>query len=534
MRESEAFEMADISRLVAQIQRMLVAALMASFSVSVVQLVGRIFSTWDGRYLVVLALIFSLEALYTRGRLGHRAFPNAEWFYYRLSEWAVILLALRLTLYALRGFPQLLADMQSWPENFGATFFTAEFLLAVFLIFFIWQASTSFAEDLIELSSHPDHPEFENLGLILRDRDRARKRMVDRIFFFGGLMVILAALARSDLGVLWGDRPAVQSSGANVLAYFVLGLMLFSLSHLAMLYATWRWERIPVSSDMSRRWASYSMIFLATAAIFAAVLPTQYSLGILELLALVLKVIAAIIGLILTLFFFLLAPIIGLISALFPAAGFVGGIPQQPQLRPPVPQAAPPWLDLIRAIFFWGFLLAIAVYSVNYYLEQHGDLIVRLGQLRVFKWLADLIFWVYGALRGWNRAMRIMIQTGARRLGELRLSRSRIASLQLLNPLRMSHRRRIIFFYLSLVNRAGAQGLARKPSQTPHSYARMLRTALPHVSAEVEMLTRAFHAARYSGHPIGPAQAQEARLSWGQIRRALRQFSAERERNPGG
>jgi hypothetical protein len=84
-----------------------------------------------------------------------------------------------------------------------------------------------------------------------------------------------------------------------------------------------------------------------------------------------------------------------------------------------------------------------------------------------------------------------------------------------------SSRDQILYYYLSLLRRAGELGFPRRPAQTPREYEPTLATHLPEAQAETDQLTQAFVEARYSRQAIGGDQARRARAYWERVRAAL-------------
>ena len=78
-----------------------------------------------------------------------------------------------------------------------------------------------------------------------------------------------------------------------------------------------------------------------------------------------------------------------------------------------------------------------------------------------------------------------------------------------------------MFYYLSLLRRAGQQGFGRRPQQSPRDYEPVLEENLPSAAPELQALTAAFEETRYSAHPVSAATAQETRAIWLRVRAVL-------------
>jgi hypothetical protein len=86
----------------------------------------------------------------------------------------------------------------------------------------------------------------------------------------------------------------------------------------------------------------------------------------------------------------------------------------------------------------------------------------------------------------------------------------------------LSPRERTLYYYLSILRRAGEQGFQRKDSQTPYEYDNALEPYLPQAQQEMGLLTDDFVEARYSPHPIDQKREEQSRSRWKEVRAAVR------------
>jgi hypothetical protein len=93
----------------------------------------------------------------------------------------------------------------------------------------------------------------------------------------------------------------------------------------------------------------------------------------------------------------------------------------------------------------------------------------------------------------------------------------------------LAPRERILYYYLSILRRAGRQGFPRRRSQTPHEYDAALGPHLPQAQQEMASLTQAFVEARYSLHLVNRKQEKQARTRWQQVKAALRALKRKNE-----
>jgi hypothetical protein len=361
------------------------------------------------------------------------------------------------------------------------------------------------------------------------------------IFSLGVALVILTALARVNLQVAlypaFSELPLVDanhpSTGeAGVLLYFILGLALLAQSRLMSLQTGWNVQRIPVSSDnFARQWGVYSLIFLFIVVVAVSLLPTGDGLGFFSILG-------TLFSFLLGILFFIWQLLVGFIFILFSIPFLLLGkdppvttrLPTSPVLPPqsmepllPIESSAV-WI-LIRSILLWGGLLLIIGVSLRQFIKQHDDLMTTLRKAPVLQWLILAWQWLRRnaakTRAGLSRAIAEGWQSIASRLeGRRLLPRPGWISLRSLDP-----RRRIYFFYLTMLRRGTEQGLPRKSSQTPSEYAVTLQKDLPSASEDIDLITSAFMEARYSSREVDAREADTVKVIWGHIRHALQNRS---------
>jgi len=93
----------------------------------------------------------------------------------------------------------------------------------------------------------------------------------------------------------------------------------------------------------------------------------------------------------------------------------------------------------------------------------------------------------------------------------------------------VSPRERILYYYLSIVRRAGQRGFPRQRAQTPYEYGAVLAPNLPQAQQEMAVLTQAFVEARYSRQVIARDQARCVRADWERVKAAVRGLKRRRE-----
>lgn len=516
---------------------LLVGVLMACLAITLVQIGERISPTWDGSYLVLAGFVVSLESSFShRARRGKvRSLLSPEWLLYRAAEWVILLAMVKLLPYLPFGLRQLLADLPLWRQAFWQNFFTSEYVLSVFVIFFVWVLSAEFHLNLADLADDATLPPGVMPLDSQRSRAQIRERIADRFMLIGAVLIVLTALLRVDwqTSLLPGRLP--QGGGFNLVGYFLTGLVLLSLTYYSTLRVSWRQENIPFSREIPKRWLSYSFLLILIVAVVSSRLPTSYSVGLVAGLNYLLYLL---IGLLHLLWYLMLLPFIllwALAARLF-GLNSSAAIPPAPlENLPQPPGASPglgiPWLEALKSLVFWAVFLGVIFFSVRHYLREHPELLAWVRSLRGLAWLSRFWRWLLQTNRQMQRVLREQLQT---LLGE-RKPEIPAAGRWYINLHRLSEREQVMFYYRALLRRGGEQGKPRQPAETPLEYSETL-SALPALQedlsarAGVSSLTERFVDARYSQHEITPVQVSLARQHWQRVRAALRRTGVNRPR----
>ncbi|MFQ5611450.1 MAG: DUF4129 domain-containing protein [Anaerolineae bacterium] len=500
---------------------LLIVAMVACIALSLVNLLRLFFPAWNGLTLMgsmVLAAVEGIYAYRVLRRLGWRGWARLR---YRLAEWAVLIVVLKLISYGDFQPAAIWRDLQTTLQA-PLNFFSLPFVVLLFLALLAWRAAT---DTLIDFESLYDP--LEGRYYLAPPLDL----LASRYFWGGAVLIVTTGLTRVGLSQLLNlSRPSVPGLILNVLVYFLLGLVLLSQARLTTLLSRWQRQQIEVSPALTQRWSRYALLVFGLMAAGAFLLPTGYSLGLLE-------TVAALVGLLvnigLFIWFLLTLPLLGLswlFSQLF--GGDVGG--GRPFVPPPPPlggagagPGGPGWWEVVRSLIFWALALAIGGYLIRAYLRDHPDLLAWLGRIGLLRALA-------GLLAGWWRWLRALVFGVVERLPRpVRLKKSGEAAARrrwrwprLAN---LSPRERILYYYLSALERAGRQGIPRGKSQTPYEFEPDLGSAVPGVEHELGLLTEAFVQARYSRRTFDGAQVELVKISWQRVRAALRASGSHRE-----
>ncbi|RPI34371.1 MAG: DUF4129 domain-containing protein [Chloroflexota bacterium] len=506
----------------------LIAAMLACLAVALKQLAERLYPGWNGDFLPWICLFIAIEAMYTRRITLRKADLYTHELVYRLVEWVVLLVLIKLILYGIHGFDILAGDIVRWQENFIVYFFTGEYAFTVLVSFIIWLMATFFGSAAADLEGDAIILYEDDLSGYISDRGATRRWLMTGIFSIGFVMVIITAMLHRDIELLWGNHPAPRESVVNVVLFFILGLALLSQSHLAIRRAAWAFERIPIQPEIARRWAVFSLVFLAGIALIALLLPTSYTLDFLSTAKYVLEFVFKLMSFLVMLLIFPLVFFFAYILSLFSTnrqeepGQAMPAMPTPPTLQGG--EGAPAWWEVVKSVIFWGVFIGIILYAFYQYLRQNQAALELLKRLPFVVFLMRLWRWLAEGLRGLNRKLGAAVQSGMERL------RQRVRGTGVLSPpgyislRRLSPRQRVMFFYYAMVRRGGESGIPRRPSQTPYEYAQSLKTGLTDADSNEALgtMTDAFIEARYSQHDISLEHANLVRRYWERIKKALR------------
>jgi len=345
--------------------------------------------------------------------------------------------------------------------------------------------------------------------------------------FFAGGAVLLAfsGLAHVDfLQILSADRPPVAGFVGNVLIYFLVGLVLISQVRLELLAVRWQAQGVRTPAGLTQRWVRYTTAFVGLAVLVAFVLPTGYTLGTLGVLGGILSYAFGLLWIVsFAIISVLLLPLYWLFSLFHTQPPATTGAATPPPPPPDISSLAnkplPPWVDTVRDIFVIAVILGLIAYIIWNYVRERPELFSALQKLSALRGLrrlwAVLRHRVSGALAGaresapvaWLRD-RLRRPSPATPFGYFRLGAA-------------TPREQVLFYYFSLLRRAGQQGFGRRPPQSPRDYEPVLEEHLPTAAPELQTLTTTFEETRYSDHPVSAEAAQETRALWQRVRAAL-------------
>jgi len=482
--------------------------------------------------LVAGCVLAAWEAYYSYRLLQTSRMLGASVFRFRAVELLFIFVLLKVSHYISHGLAKLLSDIRAWPRD-PALVFDIETLSAFALALLCWSAATQTANDLRNIDIPP-----KRRGNYVSPVER----LTNRFFVGGAVMLIASGLVRlgDPAELLNTSRPAVRGLVLNVLIYFMLGMVMLGQARLAELRRRWEGQDVRVAEELPGRWVRYSLSFTGLAAFLAFLLPTAFATGPLALAGVALGVIGAVITyLALLVFGLFLLPFVWLFWLL---ARLLSIGEPKPAPRPQLPVFEPPqaatgegtlnWLEISIALIFWAVVLVGIFYVIHSYLRDHPELRATLATFK------PLQLW----RRGWAALWR-WLRSWAARLG--RSVRERLPhglsgtlprdSSALTRPFRffrlggLAPRERVLYYYLSIVQRASQQGYPRQHHQTPREYQATLEPKLSEVHEEMSTLTQAFLEARYSKREIVLEQERAVRAQWERVKAAVRALKRQRD-----
>jgi hypothetical protein len=199
---------------------------------------------------------------------------------------------------------------------------------------------------------------------------------------------------------------------------------------------------------------------------------------------------------------------------------------------PPVAGSEPiAWIEFLRSLLFWGLFIAVIFFALRYYLSQNTALWKAITSFPLFRWLRVSLKGFWRWVKGANRQLTVLVQSGLKRIRAPRLGNPAKSVRRIFNLARMSPRERIIYFYLNVIQLGGERGIERRPSQTPYDYENRLASEVPEIDPELHGLTETFLEARYSQHPVEQDRSEQAGTLWERIQAILKNWKRD-EKEP--
>ncbi len=525
------------ARLASLVSFLLVSLMVACIVSTLLVIIRLIYPMFPGSYLIPICILLGLEASLSQRRLRGNGFPQPRWVAYRTAEFVTIFLGLRILVYWMVGINQLWVDIGGWPETFWGSLLPMEFMIILFLAFLAWGANHMLADDILQLESDEEKINKEMLGVEVIERSQAQQRLRDMVVFMGCGLILATAIIRIAGWSNQASSSDIRQTFINVVLYFLFALVLFSLTHFSVLRMNWIVQHSQVSRSIGSRWIIFSSSFIILLAIFAGILPTSYSMGLL--------------GTLNTLFFALLNGVRFLLSIiLLPFVWLINwlmslfGSPDTPEAAAPIPTPVltlnrplfqGDWIELLKSALFWITFIGLVVFSLYYLAKENQGLLRNFRRYPIIQAILDVLEKVSAWFKQGLGQITKGVETSLEFIRRPFRHDKEKSAWQFLRPRDLSHRQQVIFYYLTMLRRGGEHGVPRLDSQTPLEYAVKLTDALQHselvdiapapdIQAEVISLTDKFLVARYSQHPTSPEDAGQARENWVHIRRIIQRL----------
>lgn len=476
-------------------------------------------------YLLPFSFFVSLEAVLSTHGLFWEDNLSPRRLSFRIVEWIVLIVLAKILSYIPTGFNRLAADLLLWEDRFSS-FFTTEFIISLILTLVIWILTSHITDYLLNLFSSREQLDIEMEGLVLIDRPKLRRGLSGLIFFIGGVMLAIMTLFEFQSKLFPVNDGSVNIPFGVVLLFFICGLFLLSQTQLYILWSRWYKRQIPTSPKIWTRWIGLSVMLIAAGALIASLLPTDYSMGLLQILQ---SVFGYLLYLLAFLQYLLFLPFLSLLR------WFANLFNSQPlDLKPPVnplpqpmapigePLSQPVWMELLRSIFFWTIFFTVIFFGFRHYFQQNKEIIETLRKQPYLQWIFQFIGWLrslFKQVTKWTETVITKTQRGIRKT-HIHIS----ARLPKVMPVfaKLPPRIRIRLIYLLMTEWIGAQGFPRHSNQTPGEYANHLIANFPELCEDIHQITDLFISSRYSQAQITAAQARTVHKSWKSLQAAWR------------
>lgn len=524
-------------RVATTLSYLIVSGMVIFLLIIVVRFGQALLPTWDGSYLVLLGFLVALETFYTQRMRKNLTVLDQEWFIFYLAEFVVLVLLLKGFQLLAGGIDGLWSQISAMSQDFGNGFFNSEFLFSLLLLLIIWMICLSFSAPLEILRVSPRNLFIEEDVGSFSERSNARQQLVDQVLLVGLVMVALASLMRSDRTAGWFQVPDTRIEVISILFYFILGLVLLSLTQYSVMQMRWAVNRIPTSQRLASNWVLFGVLFLTVLAGISVLLPTRYSISLLTLL----NWLVGFLFMVIQLLNWLLLTVV-MLAAYF--LGLLSGEQSERELPAPYPLPTPvsssnlegidiPVVEWIGSIVFWATIIGLVVYLLVYFFRTRQEDVSRIVRLPLISKLVAFL----RIFMGWFGGMRNRV-SHAVKAGVQRLRQGTPVSLPPPNwgytsLRRMSPRQRVLFYYLALVRRGTESGAPRQDSQTPYEYEARLADILSIDQSQLEArvsdlqtMTDRFVEARYSRHLVSAEQANIVRQSWQRLKHVIRRASS--------
>lgn len=478
------------------IQPLIIGIMVACIAIAVIDLLRQALPEWRYHFFLIAPVMASYAGYTTQNKLQKRFMSGTDSLKYQVYELVVIFILCKAATHLNNTFSEFISQTQQWFSD-PKTFFDSETIAMFLLSFVAWMAAAATAIDLHKITDPT---------LYVGEKSPIH-RLSSRFFAGGMILLITTAFARVRfMDLLQNDQPRVPGLILNVLLYFILGLLLIGQLNYIHLTGIWRRQKVHVENALGDRWIRYSLLFLVIILSIAFVLPTAYTVGLLDIARFIIGIAAFLANL---LFYLLSYPFLLLISLLFKDAGTTTALPPAQRIQPPEIGPTTPdhsFFEIARSIIFWLCAFFALGYVIKGYLRDRPNLLARIARFKPMQWLVTFIRYLASI---WRRVRTNLEETLPRIFNQI-LPRRKNKLLTVAHKPGSGLRHRIMYEYLHTLDIALDEGIPRNKNQTPHEYGKILETKVPEIEQEWVRLTRFFIEARYSKHQLDPYVAEQA------------------------
>jgi hypothetical protein len=494
----------------------IVLAMIICLAIVCIQFMQWLVPTWNSSGMVLVCTLAAIEAAASNRLIKQLHSAQHQLAFYRITEWAIIIILLKLFVEFSLGPANFQANFNQWPVSFPQNIFNGRLFTALVPLAICWATANLFDSDLTQLGDFESNLQEEGLRTIT-----VRNLILKRFLNVGLFLVIFAGIPPQTLFA--GPMPATSNVIPAVVIYFILGIILLSLTRYAYLSSLWRLDKVQVPTLIPRRWLIYTAGIVLVLSVLIFLLPVKYGMGLLATLSALLDLLYKLMGLLYALIFIT----INFLSQLFfrrPTSVL------PPQILPAVtpapvqlPSSAPsPFWKMLESFLFWGLLGALVIIALRQYILFNKDLADELKKFRPWRWLA--LFWkrVTASVKKANKSVGVFVQSSLKRLRNLGRAPEDVNEWDYINPRRLNNRQKVIFYYLALLRRADEAGLHRGDGQTPYEFKQSILPTMAEGEEAVETLTNSFVEARYSQHDIPRETTGKIEGLWEAVRRRFK------------
>ena len=498
------------------LQPAMIGVMVACISYTIAQLLRQWVPGWRHHLFIIAPILAALAGYATHQTIQKHYLGSNESLRYQIYELVLIFLLCKISTHLDNTMSEIISQVQGWFTD-PKTFFDGETILMFVLSTMAWFSAAVTARDLHNITDPT-----------LYIGEKSPMTRLSTRFYAGGLILLITtAFARVRFAeILQNDNPRVPGLIFNILIYFMLGLFLLGQLNYLRHTGLWRRQRVQFDAEVGKVWLRYSLLFLGLVTLIAFILPTGYTVGLLDLVRYTINLVLFIVNLI---FFILSYPVLLLLSLLFRNEESALPLPETPvSFQPPETPAATSnneWLEIARSIVFWIIALMAVGYVIRGYLRDRSNLLTSLQRIKPVKWLMIVL---KNIARLWRRISSSIVETVPKMIDRLRRR-----SAKRLSPSRKQrgagHRDRVFFHYLHTLDVAKEEGLSRANTQTPYEYNQVLASSLKDAKPQMARLTEIFMEARYSHHDLNNEHADQSETDAQRIQEALRNLKENPE-----